>query len=967
MKRFLQEIAQYVNQNKIDEFDQLDIIFPNRRAGLFFRQQLASLIDRPIWSPRILSIEDFVKGHSQLQSADKLSLIVLLYQVYHRYLPQQQSLDAFYYWGDMMLKDFDDIDKSLASAESIFSNLYSQKEIESRFDYIEEAQKQLIRDFWGVFAEKLTKEQQVFLQLWEKLFPIYEHYKKLLWEKQIGYDGMLYRDIADNIDKLSFDRQYIFAGFNAFTKAEKKIVNHLLAEGKAQLFWDIDAYYVDDEVKEAGYFFRQYQKEKQLSKTFPVLSPKQIAQNRDRAIHIYGLASEVAQLKKVAQSVEQLLQKNVAPESIALVLTDESLLLPLLNSLPTNVERVNVTMGYPIKNAPVYDFLLQLLRLQISARDEVESNYTFNYRELLSVLKNPYFARYNTPWAAEIANEIVQQNKIRIAASELSFEDASEYPGIFQRVSTFKEAYDYLLAVISFLYQKCEEDSLSFEQEVIHQIYCQLNRLNELALDAELQLDLNSFHKLFKQVMQMARVPFTGEPLKGLQVMGVLETRNLDFDYVFILSMNEGNFPASPQMHSFVPYNLRKAFGLTTFEQQDAIYAYYFYRLLQRTRQLHLFYNTADKNGMPNEMSRYIYQVLYDDQLRHQRHFLGNKVGQIAVKPIVIPKDERVQAVLQKFISSENGVKERLSPSAVNSYIECSLKFYFRYIVKLYEKQDIEEDVNAVMFGNLLHNAIEMLFRAQIEANNNNQINIKDLEALQGKIDEALIIAFKQHFGYTNEQQFKLSGQNLIAFEMLKRFISKILQKDKEYSPFEIIGLETKASDGFYYDIPVSINGEKKRVGLKGIIDRIDKKDNKIRIIDYKTGKDNKKVASVESLFDSEDPFRNKAGFQTFYYSLLYYYGQNKADKDDSESLLMPGLYNSSELFRPGFSMQLQIKDPTNKRWENIEDIRPYLPIYHQLMQQKLANIFDTSQSFQQTDDINKCKICPYVEICHRG
>ena len=967
MKRFLQELAQYVNQNKIDEFDQLDIVFPNRRAGLFFRQQLASIIDRPIWSPRILSVEDFVKGHSQLQSADKLSLIVLLYQVYHRYLPQEQSLDAFYYWGDMMLKDFDDIDKSLASAESIFSNLYSQKEIEARFDYIEEAQKQLIRDFWGVFAEKLTKEQRVFLELWEKLFPIYEQYKKLLRDKNIGYDGMLYRDIAENIDEINFDRQYIFAGFNAFTKAEKKIVSYLLAKGKAQLFWDIDAYYVDDEVKEAGYFFRLYQKDKQLNKTFPVLSPKQIVQNRDRTIHIYGLASEVAQLKKVAQSVEQLLQKNVPPESIALVLTDESLLLPLLNSLPTNVERVNVTMGYPIKNAPVYDFLLQLLRLQISARENVDKSYTFNYRELLAVLKNPYFARYNTKWAADKANEIVKQNKIRIAVSELSFEAESEYPAIFQSISSFQEAYDYLLAVISFLYQKCEKDSLSFEQEVIYQIYCQLNRLNELEKDAELHLDLNSFHKLFRQVMQMARVPFTGEPLKGLQVMGVLETRNLDFDYVFILSMNEGNFPASPQLHSFIPYNLRKAFGLTTFEQQDAIYAYYFYRLLQRTRQLHLFYNTADKNGMPNEMSRYIYQVLYDDQLRHQRHFLGNKVGQIAVNPIVITKDERIQAVLQKFIDNENGIKERLSPSAVNSFIECSLKFYFRYIVKLYEKQDIEEDVNAVMFGNLLHNAIEMLFREHIRAKESNQFDIKDLKALQEKIGEALLIAFKEHFGYSRDQKFKLAGQNLIAFEMLKRFISKILQKDMEYAPFEIIGLETKASDGFYYDMPVPINGEKHRVGLKGIIDRIDKKDNKVRIIDYKTGKDNKKVASIESLFDSEDPYRNKAGFQTFYYSVLYYYGLNKDDKDDQENLLMPGLFNSSELFKPSFSMQLQIKNQGNKKWEGIKDIRPYLPAYHQLLQQKIADIFDTSQPFQQTDDINKCKICPYVEICHRG
>lgn len=966
MKKFLQEIAFYINQNKIDEFDHLDIIFPNRRAGLFFRQHLASMIDRPIWAPRILSIEDFIKGHSQLQAADNLSLVVLLYQVYHRHLPQQQSLDAFYYWGDMMLKDFDDIDKSLASAESIFSNLFSQKEIESRFDYIEEAQKQLIKNFWGAFGDKLSQEQQVFLQLWEKLYPVYEGFKKLLLDKNIGYDGMIYKEVTENVDQVSFDRQYIFAGFNAFTKAEKSIINYLLQEGKAQLFWDIDQYYVDDEVKEAGSFFRQYQKEKPLKKTFPALLPRQIEQNRDRTIHTFGVASEVAQLKKVAQLVEQLIEKNVAAENIALVLTDESLLLPLLNSLPANVERVNVTMGYPIKNSPVYDFLLQLLRLQTSAR-ETEENYNFNYREVLAVIKNPYFARYLPDWAAEKANEIVQQNKVRIEDSDLAMPEDTGYPPIFTLVKTFSQAYNYLLQVISFLYKMCEEDELTFEQEIIHQIYCQLNRLHELEADADLNLDLNSFLRLFRQVLQMARVPFSGEPLKGLQVMGVLETRNLDFDYVFVLSMNEGNFPASAQMHSFIPYNLRKAFGLTTFEQQDAIYAYYFYRLLHRSRLVHLFYNTADKNGMPNEMSRYIYQVLYDQKLRDQRHFLGNKVGQLDILPITIKKDQSVFNSLQNYLNVNGKVEERLSPSAVNAFIECSLKFYFRYVVKMYEKQDVQEDVNAMMFGNILHHALEVLFRRHIDEKKSRMIEKDDLNAMLRQVDEVLLSTFKDHFGYQVEQNFNLSGQNLIAFEMLKRYISKILKNDLQYAPFEIIGLETRAEDGFYYDIPVQIEGKRQKVGLKGIIDRIDKKDNKVRIIDYKTGKDNKKVQSVVSLFDADHPYRNKAGFQTFYYSLLYYYGLNKEGKDKPHDLLMPGLFNSSELFRPGFSMQLQIKDVDDKKWQNIDDIRSYLPEYHQLLQDTLADLFDREQPFSQTEDINKCKICPYAGICHRN
>ncbi len=284
----------------------------------------------------------------------------------------------------------------------------------------------------------------------------------------------------------------------------------------------------------------------------------------------------------------------------------------------------------------------------------------------------------------------------------------------------------------------------------------------------------------------------------------------------------------------------------------------------------------------------------------------------------------------------------------------------------MYEKQDVQEDVNAVMFGNILHNALETLFREHIDKKKSNVIDKEDLNTLQKRVDEVLVRAFKEHFGYRPEQKLNIAGQNLIAFEMLKRFIYKILKNDKHYAPFEIVGLETKATDGFYYDISVKVEGNKEKVGLKGIIDRIDRKNNKVRIIDYKTGKDNKKIKSVASLFDADDPYRNKAGFQTFYYSLLYYYGLNQADKDNPENILMPGLFNSSELFRPDFSMQLQIKDAEGKRWQNIEDIRSYLSEYHQLLQKTLDELFDPDQPFRQTEDINKCKICPYSGICHR-
>lgn len=959
MKPFLEELAEKLYQKHAGGIGELKIVFPNRRAGLFFRQYLAGKIRRSVWSPEILSIEDFIRGMSSLQPVDSLSLIFALFDVYKSASGSEESFERFYFWGEVLLKDFEDIDKYLVNPERLFVNVKYQKELENSLDYLTAEQQEVIRAFWKSFGGSGSEHQKNFLKIWETLPGVYIRLKERLARKNRAYDGMIFREVAENLaaGKITPGRQpVVFAGFNALTTAEEKIMAWFYKHRDAEIYWDLDAHYMDDETQEAGIFLRKYRQHKILGKSFPENFPAFFKDPGTKSISITGVPLEVGQAKRAGEILSETVTGNFAPQRTVVVLPDEHMLFPVLHATPEAIKEINVTMGYPLRSTPLYSLLEHLLELQKNAREGEE--IMFHYRDVLSLLRHPYILFCNPQLAGDHIAAIETQNQIFISQSGLSGQEEL-YKAIFRKAGETMEVFDYLMDVLLIINQNIKKEGFEYpviEQEYVFHFYTQLKRLKEVIAEQDVVLDLDTFLKLFRQMMQSLRLPFTGEPLNGLQVMGVLETRNLDFDNVYILSMNEGKFPGQASTTSFIPYNLRRGFGLPTFEQQDATYAYHFYRLLQRAGNIHLFYNTESGMSGSGEMSRFIYQLMLETGFSFDRSILSNPVQVQAPLSIRIRKDEKVRKDLDRYLAGEG--KKRLTPSALNTYLDCRLRFYYRYVTLLYEAEQVQEEVDAMVFGNLLHHCMEILYAEHTARKGSRLIEKADVESLRKKLDDVVNQAFARHYHWPEGKPFDFEGRNVIVREIILKMAGKILDNDFRHAPFEILGLE---DTNYTLDYDVLSHGAFIKVGLKGIIDRIDMKNGQARVIDYKTGRDNKNIESIPSLFDRGDPKRNKAGMQTLFYGLLY------AARYGEKHIATPGIFNVRELFNDDFDIRLKIRNSEKRGdYRTVDDVRPLLKEFRYELGNLLAEIFDPAVPFDQTEDLQKCSYCPYAGICNR-
>ncbi|MTI33401.1 PD-(D/E)XK nuclease family protein [Xanthovirga aplysinae] len=979
MKPFLQTLAEKLFYKHGAKLQEVTVIFPNRRAGLFFRKYLSQLIDRPIWAPEILSIEDCMKGLTKYQLADKLTLVFELYEEYKNIAPKKESFDRFYFWGEMLLKDFDDIDKYLVNPKDLFTNLKEEKDIENLFDYLSEDQVEFIRSFWKSFrTSRQSEHQEGFLKIWEILFSLYERFKSRLNDKSLAYEGMIFREVYRKIEDGELTNKYgqlVFAGFNALTASEEKIFTWFKGKQGAEIYWDADAYYMEDKVQEAGVFLRSYfQPGHPLQDTFETPFPKSFGDKDYRNIEITGVPLEVGQSKKLGEKLRELvLDKGAAfdPEKTVIVLPEEQNLFPVLHSMPKEVELLNVTMGYPLRNTPMYTLVENLLDLQEQAKVNADGKVRYHYRNVMALFRHPYIRYYNVEKAAKLLVKIEKENLQYIGEDTLK-EGEALFQGIFKKVNSVKEIFDYLLDVLVLINStfnerqetkagKGETVGQLLEQEYVYHFYTQLNRLKDNVVGQNIQLKQHTFVKLFRQIIQSLRLPFSGEPLKGLQIMGVLETRNLDFENVFILSMNEGAYPAKASTNSFVPFNLRKGYGLPTLDHSDAIYAYSFYRLLQRAKNVHLFYNTEEGLNSSGEMSRFLQQIIYESGLKINRKVLSNPVQPASLETISMEKDEKVLIELGRYLRNGETRGKSLTASAINTYLDCQLKFYFRYVAKLYEAGEVAEEIDAMTFGNLLHSTMENLYTEFMARYNTFRVQPQDFEILKEMLDQAVDKSFVEHFSLEEGEKVELGGRDIIARRILLKFGKRILKEDKAYAPFNIIGLETDGKDsGFYLDFDISYLGKKERVALKGIIDRIDRKEEQVRVIDYKTGRDDKILEDIPSLFDPKNKKRNKAAMQVLLYGLLY---KNKFPEDNSQ--IMTGLFNARELFGENFDIRLKIKED-RRRYKPINDVSPLLEEYQEELRRVLEEIYDPQMPFNQTDDVEKCSYCAYAGICHR-
>jgi CRISPR/Cas system-associated exonuclease Cas4 (RecB family) len=945
MQYFLQEVAKDIYSNHKDNLSQITLVFPNRRAGLYFRKYLSENINQPVWSPEIFTINDLMQQLSGLQLADPMMLIFDLHQLFNKEKGYNEPFDEFYFWGEMLLRDFDDIDKYLVDPGDIFQNLASIKSMEDQFTYLTEEQIEAIRRFWDTFkVGQLSDEQSDFLSIWEILYNVYIQLNQLLDEKQYAYEGKIYRAVWDLIqsNKLNVPRdKYIFVGFNALTPCEKKMFHYLKNQEKAEFYWDYDEYYLNDH--EAGRFIRQNLKE------FPnMLDHNPAWMNTEKQIRFLNASYDIAQAKILPELLKDKEIPANDPNNTAIVLPDEHLLLPVLNSLPDNIDGINVTMGYPVSVTPAYTLLLSLIELQKNAKRNDEE-VLFYHKDVLSILNHQYIGLIRDQKTEKLILHIKEHNKVYVKSGELK--EAEFMKKIFMLPETYESLSDYLLDNYHHFYRILKEQadgeiSVSLELECIYNVYLIVNRLKEIFTERKIEIKVETYLRILEKTIQNQTIPYEGEPLSGLQVMGILETRALDFEHLILLSMNEGVFPKADSTPSFVPYSLRKGFGLPTYEHNDAIYAYYFYRMLQRAKKVTLVYNSGSNGIQTGEMSRFMQQLKYESNFKVVENTVISGISTPEIPEIKVAKSKEVMKKLEAY-NTLNESGSMLSPSALNKFLACPLQFYFRYVAGLEEPEEITEDVDLPLFGSLLHKALEILYGNYV----NKELTVDDLKILEQdntRIENVLLEAFREEYftDIPEGQPIKLSGKNILIKEILQKYMKQFLKVDQKFAPFTVKKLEKP----FKTHIDFEVNGENKRVTFRGIIDRLDVNNDGVRVIDYKTGKSEQNFNNIPQLFEAKG---NHKALQALIYSKMY----DETEHTDKE--IIPGLYFIRDLFGNNFNYELKSQRKKVFYKQIADELHEHLKLV-------LQDLFDPEQEFYQTDDHNICRNCPYKQICRR-
>ncbi len=955
MNSFLRQTTATLYEKWGNQLSDCVIVFPNRRSGLFFAKYLNELTNKPLWSPKIQTISEFLHTLSPLQIEDNLGLLFRLYKVYVQHLKSNESFDEFYHWGEMLLNDFDDLDKYRVDAQHLFRNLADEKNIASVFDYLTQEQVEAIQSFWSSFqADKYSKHQKEFVDLWEKLASIYTDFKAELRSKGLAYEGMATRDLVLQLEKGAIEisaKRIIFIGFNALNRCEIDLFKVLKKQDIVDFYWDYDNIYIQNELHEAGLFMRYNLKQfpnAQNNLTFDNIS------QTDKNIQFVALPSDIGQVKHAYHLVDKLFQqKDVIAEETAIVLADEELLIPVLHAIPSSVPTVNVTMGYPAKNTPIAGLLNLIIALQKSA-----NKGTCFHKQIMAVLNHQYINAINPDVANDICNHIITHNSIRVEQSIL--QKNSVFANLFETTSGVNGFTTYLLKLLQSIYQQLQSEEAEkqrlvdkIEQEYIYHLFLNIKRLQTLIQQHNIKLNQDTFFKILEKLVQSLTIPFEGEPLAGLQVMGILETRLLDFKNIIVLSMNEGKLPKTSGANSFIPYHLRKGFGLPTIDHQDAIFAYYFYRLIQRAENINLLYSTKSDGMRTGEMSRFMYQIKYELPLNITETTPSHQIAISEVKPLEVPKNQRILEQLNRYCISEDNEKSIcFSPSALNTYLNCQLSFYFKYLANFKEPDTITEEVDPPTFGNIFHHTMEQLYATYKGKYIDKEI-LKNLKKDTKLIEKELKRAFAENYFNTDaDESIELKGRNLLIFDILKQFVVRNLEIDMQFTPFSIVDLEGK------YLAKITLDDGRK-VNLGGSIDRVDKVLDKIRIIDYKTGKAELKFPNIESLFEQDSRKRNKAGFQTLLYCLFY-------DYDRKNTLpLAPAVYKLSDFFNKDFDPILVEKEG-RKAGVVVDNYQVYKADFESNLKKLLEEIFNPAIAFRQTKEVESCQYCAYADICHR-
>ena len=952
METFLKLVASDLYNRANGNLARTAVVFPNKRAALFFNEYLAKEAGKPIWSPAYITISELFRSMSTLEVADPIKLVCELYKVYRQTTDSEESLDNFYFWGELLISDFDDADKNLARTKDLFSNLKELKSLMGDLSYMDKEQEEAIQQFFHNFSiERRTVLKERFISLWDVLGDIYTRFKENLKQQGIAYEGMLYREVMETFqtDGLPYDN-YVFVGFNVLNKVERQLFKALKDADKALFYWDYDEFYLNKTHHEAGVFIKQNLKE------FPSPLDASCFNRLDspKEIHYVASPTENAQARYLPQWIRKNLTES--EKETAVVLCNESLLQPVLHSLPEDVKHVNITMGFPLSQTPVYSFVLALLELQINGFNP--KNGRFLFEQVIAVLKHPY-TRQQTTEAEALEKSLTQDNRFYPLPGELKKDEFLSH--LFTPVSGLLPLAEYLLEALQQVAVIYRKDKGKEQDEALNQLYREslfkayttFGRIRTLMEEGIMNIQPHTFRKLVVRILSTFNIPFHGEPAIGLQVMGVLETRNLDFRHLILLSTNEGQLPKNGGDSSFIPYNLRKAFGMTTIEHKIAVYAYYFYRLLQRAEKVTLMYNNSSDGLNRGEWSRFMLQFLIEWKHPILLQTLQAKQSPQGSTAITLPKTPEVMQKMWHRFSLEANKDALLSPSALNCYLDCTLRFYFKYVARLKAPDEVNADIDSATFGSIFHLAAENIYK-DLTAHGK-VINKETIEALLKhplKLESYVDNAFKELFFHIpQEEMSEYNGTQLINSEVIVRYLRQLLKHDYAYAPFTFEASEKDVFEEVSIHTP---NGDL-TTHIGGVIDRMDSKDGILRIVDYKTGGSADKSQSIDSLFMRD---KNRSGyiFQTFLYASIM--------SRLSQQRIAPALLYIHRAAADDYSPIIRIKE--DKEVEEVLDFSIYEGKFRGKLQELLEEIFHPDIPFTQTDVEDKCTYCDFKAMCRK-
>ena len=970
MATFIEEVATRLYEKYGDDISSLTLVLPSKRARLFFAESLSKVAMRPIWEPTYASIDDLMCQLSDLRKVDKLRLVAELHKVYSKY--HEESFDEFYHWGEVLIADFDMVDKYMVDASQLFTNIRDLKELEADMSYLSAEQIELINRFWRTLTDNKgegvegSKAKKKFLTVWRSLGSIYDEFRANLRHLGIGYAGMIYREAVERLGqgkaKMLGEEQYVFVGFNALSKCEKSLLQYMQRSCRVEFYWDYDYYYTENKFQEAGMFIRE-----NLSMFGEEEGISHDNFRNIRSINVLSTSSNVAQCQCVVDILEKIASQHdgVLGKDTAVVLTDENMLMPLLYALPEKFKTeqivsdgkvanpaINVTMGYPLRNTLAYSFVERLLELQKHARqDEDSSEASFYYVDVDGLLSHPYIADISTSQYAELRAEIVKHRLFRVPTSMLAITPLLQR--LFRKTKGWREESDYLLDIIDAVATTAESSAeRAFRSEFLAMVSEVLTKVQNVVEQCNVEISEKIYRSLVRRHLQAERVPFTGEPLEGLQVMGILETRNLDFKNVIILSMTDNNFPGSRATDkSFLPYGLRYGFEIPTAEHHEGVYAYYFYRLIERAESLYMLYSSAADDKSTGEPSRYIRQIEYETDFKIEYKNVGVEVSLSESSEIDVEKSVEVFDKLLRFTRDKT-----LSPTAFSTYVKCPLKFYFDVVERLRPDDELEESVDNMTFGNIFHEAADLLYsqtKGYAEPVKR-LVELRDSGEVEKSVDRAIA---KAYFGYKDGVlRQELGGELLIIRNIVREYLGKnLLNYDIRNDEFSAVKTECDVD----MTLPIEVGKEHFEVHLAGRADRIDMlKSGELRVIDYKTGKPRLNYNGIESLFHGEPIAvkRESNIINTLLYAMML---SHKEGKD-----VRPELYYVGSMVRDDYSPRFI--ETVERKSRALEAYSEVASEFEEEVQNTLCEMFDRTISFSQCEDDSACKYCDYRTICNR-